>query len=127
MKKVIIGLSGLIVLTFIIIFTVYSQNSNQKSRNADSIESKDISTNPSKVKCCNNSDLIISSCNTTNCSIMKCDTVTFKGGRCDPTTCKDGRCDPTTCKDGKCDPTTCKPNCNAVSAEMKCGPMDCNR
>jgi hypothetical protein len=107
MKKVIIGLSGLIVLTFIIIFTVNSQNSDQKSRNADSIESQDISTYPPMGKCCNNSDLIIASCNTTNCSIMKCD--------------------PSTCKGDKCDPATCKPNCGGVSIEMKCVPMNCNR
>ena len=117
MKKIFLSLSGLIVLALVIIFTVDAQKSDKQDKKANAIVSQEILTSTTVVKCCGNSDSKIASCNVANCSKMKCD----------PTTCKDGKCDPATCKEGICDPATCKPNCDGVSAEMKCGPMDCNR
>lgn len=109
MKKVIIGLSSLIVLTFVIIFAINAQDNNQQGK---SEVSQGITCCTSMDKCCGPSDSKIS-----NCSTMKCD----------PANCKAGKCDPATCKGNNCDPATCKTNCGGAATALKCGPMNCNR
>jgi hypothetical protein len=117
MKKALMGISGLVVLTFIIILTVSAKNKDQQSKTTNTEISQDIACCTSVDKCCGLSDSKATSCDPANCSGMKCD----------PATCKGEKCDPATCKGGKCDPTTCKPNCGGVATAMKCGPINCNR
>lgn len=119
MKKAILGLSGLVVLTFVIIFAVNAQNSNQQDK---SKISKGVTCCASMTKCCNPTDSKMAENST-----MKCDPANCKGGKCDPATCKEGKCDPATCKGNNCDPATCKTNCGGAAIAMKCGPMNCNR
>lgn len=117
MKKVFIGLSGLIVLTFVIIFAVNAQNSNKQVSNANTEISNDFSQCPSAATCPGFSSSKSAACNSSKCSAMNC-----KAEKCNG-----GKCDPTTCSVGKCDLSTCKTNCKSASSEVKCGPMNCNR
>ena len=117
MKKVIIGLSGLIVLTFFIIFAVDAQNNNKEVSKANTEISKDFSQCSSVATCPGFSSSKSAACNSSKCSAMNCGAAKCNG-------CK---CDPATCKVGKCDPLTCKTNCKFASSEVKCGPMNCNR
>ena len=121
MKKVIIGISTLIVLTFIIIFAVNvnAQNGNQQDK---SKISQVVTCCASITQCCNPEDS-----NMTENSTMKCDPAKCKGGKCNPATCKEEKCDPATCKGNNCDPATCKINCGGATLTMKFGPMNCNR
>jgi len=113
MKKLIIGLFGLVILTFIIIFTVNAQNSDQQSKKLTSEDLQQISQTVSSGSCCS----VSGSCNSDSCSTMKCDA----------SKCKQGKCDPATCQGGKCDSLDCKANCKNASSVSKCGPMNCNR
>lgn len=127
MKKVIIGLSGLIVLTFLIIITVNAQSNDQKSRKANTEVSRNISPCPSSATCQGLSGSKIAGCNSSKCSAMDCNLVKCKEVRCDPATCKGGNCDPSNCKGGNCNQVTCKTNFSGASTGMLSGPMNCNR
>jgi hypothetical protein len=96
MKKIIIGFSGLIVLTFLIIFAVNAQNNDKEVRKAKSEVSKDCSQYPSTATCIGHSSS------------------------------KTAACDPAKCAEMKCDPAKCKTNCMNASSEMKCDPTKCN-
>jgi hypothetical protein len=94
MKKIIIGLSGLIVLIFLIIFTISAKNDKEITK-AKSEVAMDCSKCPSTTLCTSNSSSKTVTCDPAKCSEMKCD----------PATCK------TNCKDAsaqlKCDPAKC--------------------
>ena len=127
MKKAIIGLSGLIVLTFFIIIAVNAQNNDQQNMKLNSGTTQDISQTLSPGLCCSLSGSKTTACNSTNCSVVKCDASKCKEGKCDPTTCNSGKCDPANCNGGKYDQTTCKTNCKSASTGMRSSPMNCNR
>jgi len=127
MKKIIIGLSGLIVLTFFVIFAVNAQNSDQKSDKPGSEISQNISQYPSMATgtCCSGTKM--ANCSGSRCSAVNCDASKCKAGKCDPATCRGGNCDTSNCKGGNCNQATCKTNCNGASTAMRGGPMNCNR
>ena len=99
MKKAIIGLSGLIVLTFFIIIAVNAQNNDQQNMKLNSGTTQDISQTLSPGLCCSLSGSKTTACNSTNCSVVKCDA--------------------SKCKEGKCDPATCKTKCAEAKGDMK--------
>jgi hypothetical protein len=88
MKKVIIGLSGLVVLAFVVVLFVNAQNSTPEAKKAAS----EVSANCAK-------------CPTASTCTQMGET-------------KTAACDPAKCKEAKCDPATCKVNCPAKSGEV---------
>lgn len=127
MKKVIIGLSGLLVLTFFIMFTVNAQNNDKEIKKANTEISKDFSQNPSIALTPGCSGSKAANCCANKSTPANCDASKCKGGKCDPSTCKGSKCDQATCQGGKCDPSTCKTNCGATSLNMVSVPMNCNK
>lgn len=127
MKKTIIGLSGLIVLTFFVIFTLNAQNNYKEVRKSGTEVSQNIAQKLSPGSCCNISGSKTSTCKSANCSAMKCDASKCKDGKCDPGTCKVGSCDPANCNGGKCLQSSSKSSCGKSASGMLSGPMNCNR
>jgi len=127
MKKTIIGLSGLIIMTFFVIFAVNAQNNDQKSKKQGTKVSQNISQCLSMASgsCCSGTKM--ANCSGGNCSAMNCNASKCKAGKCDPATCKGGNGDPATCNGGKCEQATCKTNCGGASTALRGGPMNCNR
>jgi hypothetical protein len=106
MKKVIIGVSGLVILAFVVILFTNAQSSTQEVKKATTEVSKDCAKCPSAATCTKMTET--------------------KAAACDMTKCKDAKCDMTKCKEGKCDPATCKTNCKDAKGDMKnCDPAKC--
>jgi hypothetical protein len=106
MKKVIIGVSGLVILAFVVILFTNAQKGTQEVKKPATEVSKDCGKCPSAATCTTMTDA--------------------KGPACDMTKCKDGKCDMTKCKEGKCDPATCKTKCAETKGDMKnCDPAKC--
>lgn len=122
MKKTIIGLSGLIVLTFFVIFAVNAQNNDREGRKSGTEVSQNIAQTVSIGSCCNLAGSKTNGCKSGKCSAIKCDASNCKDGKCDKRTCKGGKCDPANCSSGKCEQSACKSNTGMLS-----GPMNCNR
>ena len=95
MKKVIIGLSSLIILSFVVLLFVNAGVSPQEVKKA-SMETC------AAGKACHPS----SAC-------------TMSGDKtaCDKAKCKEMGCDEAKCKSGKCDPATCKTACTETKKE----------
>lgn len=127
MKKTIIGLSGLIVLTFFVIFAVNAQNNDKEVRKSGMEVSQNITQTVSTGSCCNISGSKTIACKSGNCSTMKCDASKCKDGKCDQGSCKGGTCDPANCSGGKCEQSSCKSNCSKSASGILSGPMNCNR
>ena len=102
MKKIIIILSGLLIIAFVIIKVANAQNSTQEIKKAATEVSKDCGKCPS-----------VSPCGAV------ADTKTTEATKCDPAKCKEMNCDPSKCKEGKCDPATCKADSTKAKCEMK--------
>jgi len=73
MKKIIIGFSGLIVLTFLIIFAVSAQNNDKEVRKAKTEVSKESSQCPSSATCIGHLSSKTAACDPAKCAEMKCD------------------------------------------------------
>jgi hypothetical protein len=101
MKKVIIGLSGLVILAFAIILFTNAQSSKQEVKKATTEVSKDCAKCPTASAC------------------TKMTETKGATGSCDMAKCKDAKCDMTKCKEGKCDPATCKTKCAEAKDDMK--------
>lgn len=127
MKKALIAVSGLLVLTFVLILTISAQNNDQKSKKPRAEISQNIAQCPSVAKCQGLTASKMANCCGGNCAAMNCNAAKCKAGKCDPATCKGGKCDPATCNGGKCDQATCKTNCSGASTSMRGGPMNCNK
>jgi hypothetical protein len=117
MKKVIIGLSALMVLSFIVIFAVSAQNNDQEGKKTKAEVSKDCSKCPSASSCAAASGEAAVIASSADHGSMKCD----------PAKCKEGKCDPAQCKAGKCDPAVCKTNCANATTGAKCDPAMCSQ
>jgi hypothetical protein len=100
MKKIIIGLSGLVILAFAVILFTNAQTSKKDTNKPATEVSKDCAACPSAATCP--------------------EATATKAAACDMTKCTEGKCDPATCKDGKCDPATCK-KCTDKNCEAKAG------
>lgn len=77
MKKVIFGLSGLVIIALLVILVTAAQNAPKEPKKAATEMSKDCSKCP---------------------SASVCDPAKCKEMGCDPAKCKEGKCDPATCK-----------------------------
>ena len=109
MKKIIIGLSGLVILVFVVILFTNAQTGTQEVKKAATEVSKDCAKCPSAATCTTMNETKAATATTT----------------CDPAKCKEANCDMTKCKEGKCDPATCKVNCAEKSGEMAIAPASC--
>jgi hypothetical protein len=107
MKKVILGLSGIVLVAFVVIMVANAQSSTQEGKKASTEMSKGCGKCPSAATCA-----------------AKGDVVTADAVKCDPAKCKEMGCDPAKCKEGKCDPATCKAKCAAAEGK-KCDPAKC--
>jgi len=104
MKKIILSLSGIVLIAFVITMITNAQNAPQEVKKAATEVSKDCSKCPSAA----------------TCEKMK------EGKACDMAKCKEAGCDPAKCKEGKCDPAKCKASCKDGSADAKkCDPAAC--
>ena len=110
MKKVILSLSGILVVAFIVIMVANAQNNPQEVKKAATATSMDCAKCPSAAAC-------------PAMTAAK----SAEAKTCDPAKCKEMGCDPAKCKEGKCDPATCKANCKSATGEMKkCNPAMCS-
>ena len=106
MKKVIIGLSCLVVLAVAVILFTNARPSTQEVKKAATEASKDCTKCPSSAACAKATDT--------------------KAAACDMTKCKAAKCDMAKGKEGKCDPATCKTKCSEAKGDMKnCDPAKC--
>jgi uncharacterized protein YxeA len=103
MKKVIIGLSAVLISAFVVILAVNAQDKPQETKKSCTEMAKDGS------KCTSA---------TSSCSKMKYGT-TAQVKECDKANCKDKAACETACKEGKCDPESCKSATASASGEVK--------
>jgi hypothetical protein len=94
MRKIIIGLSGILVAAFVVIMVANAQG-NQKEVKKGPATTTEVSKDCSKCPAA------------AGCGKMK-EAKTTEVKACDPAKCKEVGCDPAKCKEGKCDPATCK-------------------
>jgi hypothetical protein len=110
MKKLIIGLSAIIMLTLVVVLFVNAKNSPQDVKKAATEQKADCAKCPSASACGTMADTKKTEAKTT----------------CDPAKCKEKGCDPAKCKEGKCDAATCKTDCKSAGGDMKnCDPSKC--
>ena len=105
MKKVIFGISALVILAFVVITTVNAQTDGKKDKKAKTEAVKDCSKCPSAATC-----------------------ETAAGEAPVPGShARDAgaNCDPAKCKEGKCDPA-CKANCTKAGPDAACTPAKCH-
>jgi hypothetical protein len=102
MKKIIVGLSGLLILVFVVIKVTDAQNITQDVKKAVSEMSKDCAKCPFAKSC-----------------DSKSDSKTAETKMCDPAKCKEMGCDPSKCKEVKCNPETCKAKGEGANCKMK--------
>jgi|WetSurSiteA1Bulk_404760.scaffolds.fasta_scaffold68913_2 hypothetical protein len=110
MKKIIIGLSGFLLVAFVAVMVVNAQQGTQEVKKVSTEAKMDCGKCPSASSCA-----------------KMADSKTGEVKTCDPAKCKEMGCDPAKCKEGKCDPSKCKAGCNAAKTEMKnCDPSKCS-
>lgn len=119
MKKAIIGLSSLIVLTFVIILTINAQVNDPKDQ-------KPCSGVTTAAGCPGLTGSKMPACSAEKSSAVNCPVAKCKEGKCDPANCKN-ICDPSVCKKSKSDPATCNLRCRGAASEMINAPMNCPR
>jgi hypothetical protein len=119
MKKVIIGLSGLVILAVAVILFTNARTSNQVAKKTATEVAKDCGKCPSAATCPGAAAAKVSGPNTAGAVTTEAKTM-----NCDPAKCKAAGCDMTKCKEGKCDPATCKATAEAKT-EMKACPATC--
>jgi hypothetical protein len=101
MKKIILGLSGVIILVFVFILVANAKSNVREVKKACTEVSKDCSKCPAASGCGHSNDANVSEATT-----------------CDPAKCKELGCDGEKCKEGKC-PETCKTACATASGDAK--------
>jgi hypothetical protein len=106
MKKVILGLSGILVAALVIVLFVNAQKAPAETSKA---AAKAV---PEACAGCPSA---------ATCTGMTAEKVSASASaKCDPAKCKEMGCDPAKCKEGKCDPATCKSVCaSATTSEAK--------
>jgi hypothetical protein len=102
MKKVIIGISAVLVSAFVIILAVNARNNPQETKKATTEVSKDCPKGQSASGCCK----------------MKYGT-TAETKPCDMSKCKEKGCDPANCKEAKSNAEGCKAKCETASSDGK--------
>ena len=108
MKKLLIGLSGILVAAFVIIMFTNAQNNQQD------VKKPATATTAASAKCPS----------AAACPMAMAKTAEVKA--CDPARCKEMGCDPAKSKEAKCDPAKCKANLSSTSGSVKkCDPAMC--
>ena len=102
MKKVIIGISAVLVSAFVIILAVNAQNNPQETKKCTTEVSKDCPKGPNASGCCK----------------MK-NAATAEAKPCEMAKCPGKVCDPANCKEGKCSHEGCKAKCETASGDTK--------
>ena len=102
MKKVIIGLSALLVSAFVIILAVNAQDKPQETKKCTTEASKDCAKGASTSGCCK----------------MKYGS-TAETKPCEMAKSNEKGCDHAKCKEGKCTHEGCKAKCETASTEGK--------
>ena len=90
MKKLLITIGSLLIMTFVVVLFVNATESKKDTKKAKTEVKKTEAVVPCSATCTHSTGNITSTC--------------------DPEKCKEMNCDPATCtghKDGKCDPATC--------------------
>lgn len=106
MKKVIVGISALVILAFVVVSAVNAQSDEKKEKKAKTEAVKDCSKCPSAAACG-----------------MAAGEAPVPGSH----SCAAGaNCDPAKCKEGKCDPA-CKASCTKAGPDAKCDPANCSK
>jgi hypothetical protein len=109
MKKIIIGLTGIVLVAFVVVMMVNAQEKPKEAKKAATEVSKDCGKCPSAAACAKMGEA-----------------KTAEAKTCDPAKCKEMGCDPAKCKEGKCDPATCKATCTGATGDAKaCDPATC--
>ena len=104
MTKVIIGISALLILSFVVISAVNGQNDQKKEKKAKTEAVKDCSKCPSAASC----EMAAGE------GPMPASQAKHSCANCDPAKCKEGKCDP-----------ACKANCTKTGPDAKCDPAKC--
>jgi len=104
MKKVILGISALVILSFVVITAVNAQNDQKKEKKAKTEAVKDCSKCPSAASC----EVAAGESPVPGSQAKKCP----------------ANCDPAKCKEGKCDPG-CTANCPRSGSTEGCKPATC--
>jgi hypothetical protein len=107
MRKVILGLSGILVIAFAVILVSNAQNSTQEVKKTSTEAARGCPKGPAA-----------------SCCAKMAETKACEAKTCDPAKCKEMGCDPAKCKEGKCDPATCKAKCTSAEGK-KCDPAAC--
>jgi hypothetical protein len=118
MKKVIIGLSGVLILAVAILLFTNARISDRVSKKAKTEVAKGCGKCPATTECAMVTEKPEAVANATGSGSVGC-----KNMACDQAKCKAAGCDMTKCKEGKCDPATCKSAC----AEGKGNMMSCDQ
>jgi hypothetical protein len=105
MKKVILGISALVILMFVVISAVNGQNDQKKEKKAKTEAVKDCSKCPSAATC-----------------EMAAGEGPVPGSQVKNA---HANCDPVKCKEGKCD-AACKANCTKTGPDATCNPAKCH-
>jgi hypothetical protein len=99
MKKIIVTISGLLLIAVVVIKVANAQSIPQEVKKASTEAKMDCGKCPSSAACAKMTD------GKTTCAKV---------------------CDPSKCKEVKCDTAKCKANCSIAKAEMKkCDPAKC--
>jgi len=120
MKKIIIGLSGLVLAVLVIILFVNAQNGPKEDKKVSTEISKSCGKCPSTASCRMMAETKKSEakacCDKARCKEMGCDRVKCQS-----------KCSDTKCEMKKCDQANCRAKCSDASCEMKkCDPAACN-
>jgi len=102
MKKVIIGLSAILISAFIVILAVNAQNTQKETKKCSAEIPKDGSKCHAPSSCC----------------MMKCGDAS-EATACDKAKCKEKGCDPANCKEGNFENKSCKSACITSSEGVK--------
>jgi hypothetical protein len=106
MKKLLITIGSLLIMTFVVVLFVNATESKKDTKKAKTEVKKDEVTVPCSATCKHSAG--------------------DKTATCDPANCKGTNCDPEKCKAAGCDPATCKGNCEKAGTGTKtCDPATC--
>ncbi|MFN8240976.1 MAG: hypothetical protein U0X39_09515 [Bacteroidales bacterium] len=117
MKKAIIGISGVIILSLVVILFVNAKSSTPDSKKATTTVtvSDNCAKCPSAATCTMATTGKTGTCDQSSATAAKCDST-----KCDKTNCDKANCDKTTC-----DKTNCKEACETKSMEKSTCPGTC--
>jgi hypothetical protein len=110
MKKIIVVISGLLLVTIMVIKVANAQNLPQDVKKPSTEAKMDCGKCPSSASCDKMSE-----------------SKTGEVKKCDPAKCKEMGCDPAKCKEARCDSSKSKAGCTGARSMMKnCDPSKCS-